>query len=167
MHVGVLHRPLRRGRDPVELLVARQLEESRLGAARLKLHDRKAAGAQHLLVHGLHERLGRRGRRDRAHVALLNPRRVPDEDLRERVYPGIPHAAWTLSTSHSCTERSSPSSGWKATASTFPSRTATGCPSISASTSTPLPTSSIHGARMKIACTGWPSNVRSASNDAS
>ena len=46
------------------------------------------------------------------------------------------------------------SSGWKATARMLPWRTATGCPSTSASTSTPSPASSTHGARMNTARSG-------------
>ena len=48
-----------------------ELEEGRLRAVRGELHDREPAGAQHLLVDGLHERLGGRGRLDHADVALL------------------------------------------------------------------------------------------------
>ena len=52
--IGVLGGPLRRGRDPVELRDADQLEERRLGPGG-ELHDRQAAGAQHLLVDRLHQ----------------------------------------------------------------------------------------------------------------
>ena len=126
VHVGVLDRPLRGRRNPVELLVARQLVERRLSAARLQLHDRQAAGAEDLLVDRLNERLGRGGGGDRAHVALLHPGRVANKDLSERLGAVVPHEAWTLSTSHWCNFRSVPNSGWKATARMFPWRTATG-----------------------------------------
>ena len=49
----------------------------------------------------------------------------------------------------------------------LPWRTATGWPSTSASTSTPSPASSTQGARMKIACSGPPSQSSSASKEAS
>ena len=50
-----------------------------------------------------------------------------------------------------CSRVSSPSSGWKATASMSPWRAATAWPSTSARISTPRPCSLIQGARMKIA----------------
>src|SRR5215212_2546987 len=116
-----------------------------------------AAGPQHLLVERLDERLGGGGRLDHGHIARLHLRRVADEDLGERLDAGIVHAAsfavWSRirPTSHSCRRPSPVSSGWNATASTFPWRTAIGCPSSSASTSTPSPCSSTHGARMNTA----------------
>ena len=65
-----------------------------------------------------------------------------------------------------CSRLSSVSSAWKATARTLRSRTATGWPRTSASTSTPGPASSTQGARMKTARSGSspsPSITRSSS----
>ena len=152
-HVGVLGRPLGGRRDPVELLLAGQVEEGRLRPLGGELHDRQPAGAQHLLVDRLHEHLGGARGLDHAHVALRHPCRVADEDLRERLCAAVSHRAVTFawSSSQRCSRRSSVSSGWKDTARMLPWRTATGWPSTSASTSTSSPTSSTQGARMKIA----------------
>ena len=64
-----------------------------------------------------------------------------------------PLRSWlaTRASSHSCRRVSPSISGWKATARMLPCRTATGWPSTSASTSTPSPCSSTHGARMNTA----------------
>src|SRR5581483_10846138 len=167
-HVRLLDGPAGGGRDPLELLVARQLVEGRRGALGRELHDREAAGAQHLLVHRLGERLSRGGRLDHARLALLQLRGVANEDLGERLGALVLHACClTWSTSQAWTRSSPVSSGWKATARMFPCLTATGCPSTSASTSTSSPHSSTHGARMNTARRGpglpRPLTSRSAS----
>ncbi|GBD46519.1 hypothetical protein HRbin41_01347 [bacterium HR41] len=56
------------------------------------------------------------------------------------------------------------SSGWKAIATVAPWRTATGWPLTLASTSTPVPTSSTHGARMNTARRGPPASPRTGSS---
>ena len=164
-HVGVLGRPGGGGRDPVQLLVAGQLEERGLLPAGGELHHREPALAQHLLVHRLHQHLGGRGRLDHAHVARLDPGRVAHQDLGQRLGALVSHDGTPArSSSQRCRLRSPVSSGWKATARILPCRTATGCRSISASTSTSSPWSSTQGARMKTARSGpRPSRSRSAS----
>ena len=76
--------------------------------------------------------------------------------------------SFTRSRNRSWSRVSAVSSGWNAATRKRPSRASTGWPSTSASTSTPGPASSIHGARMKTARSGSlsPATSRSVSNDA-
>src|SRR5207302_2381541 len=168
-HVGLLHRPLRRRGDPVELSVGRELVEGGLSALGGELEHRVSARAEDLLVDGLDQRLRGRARLAHAHVALCHLRRVADEYLRQRIRALVPHAADSCtrradaaSTSQRCSRSSGVSSGWNATAVTSPSRTATGWPSTSARTVTAGPQSSTHGARMNTARSGPPSRPSSS-----
>ena len=137
---------------------------------------RVGAGLQHLLVDREQQRLGGGVAVDRHDLALLHLRRVADEDLRQAFSPRVSHlfasscarfrASVVIAMNSACSRESSVSSGWNAVARTRPSRIATGCPSYSARTSTPAPTRSTQGARMKIARRGSspiPSIARSAS----
>ena len=151
-------------RDPVELLVAGELEEGGLRAVGGQLHDRQAAGTQHLLVHGLHQRLGGGRGLDHADVALAAPASSSGRGSGRappRAGPSCGH--FRIARAASGAGAVSPvSSGWKATARMLPWRTATGWPSTSASTSTSAPTRSTQGARMNTARSG-PSAARSSS----
>src|SRR4051812_14335530 len=170
-HVGRLVGPAHRLRDVVELVVPGQLEEGGLRLDRAEHEERVAARPQDFLVDRLYERLRIRGRADGTRLARLHLRRVAHEYLCECVDPAVPHAASLASpaarirsTSHAWMRGSSVSSGWKATAMMFPWRTATGCPSTSASTSTPSPVSSTQGARMNTARSASSNPVRSRSD---
>src|SRR5215211_3436699 len=165
-HVGALRRPGGCRRDPVELLVAGVLEEAGRPARGRQLHHREPARLQHLLVHREHQRLRGRAGLDHADVALRDVRRIAHQDGRQRLDARVPHPSpppFARSTSQRCRLSSSLSSGWNATAVTLPCLTATGWPPTSASTSTPSPASSTHGARMNTARRVCPSSSRSAS----
>ncbi len=64
-----------------------------------------------------------------------------------------------------CTRVSSDNSGWKVAAITLPCRTSTGSSSRFARTSTPSPTRSIRGARMKTISRGSPPRVDGGFDD--
>src|SRR5436190_2145103 len=85
------------------------------------------SAARPLRVDGEQQCLGARGAADHDGVALLHRGRVLHQDLREILDALVPHEA-----THSWMRDSPAISGWNATASTLPCRTATGCPSISA-----------------------------------
>ena len=83
---------------------------------------------------------------------------------------GLDECDVTRSTKTRCRRPSPPTSGWNDVAISGPCRTATILPAAGpwagsagtlASTSTPSPTASTHGARMKIACTGSVSPAKS------
>src|SRR3954454_13812467 len=166
-HVGVLGGPGGRWRDPLELLVRGEVVERGGRPLRGELHDREPARPQHLLVDGLHEGLRAGGGLDDAYVALRHPGRVAHQDAGQGVYARVLHSGsppLDRPTSQRWRRSSPVSSGWKATARTLPCRTATGCPSTSASTSTSGPCSSTQGARMTTARSGpKPSSSRSDS----
>src|SRR5215208_4495761 len=170
-HIGVLDGPLGHWRDPLQLGVGGVLEVG----SRLPLHrhvdDRVSSGLQHLLVDRLKQRLRCGLSLDSADVPLAHLGRMADEDLGQGGDAGIPHERTSaddvaIAMKRACTLLSSVSSGWKATARMLRSRTATGWPPTSASTSTPGPPSSTHGALMKTARSGSspsPSITRSSS----
>ena len=155
------------GETQSSCVVGGELEVGGLLALERHLHDRVAAGLQDLLVDGLQQRLGRRALprscrcrppsppssswtriRARRLTAGLDPSRYA------RLDPSRRRRRSTIAMNRACRRVSSVSSGWKAQASSRPSRTTTGWPSRSASTSTPAPCSSIQGARMKTARSG-------------
>src|SRR6201999_100404 len=159
-HVGVVDHPLGERRDPFQLLVGGVLEVGGDLAVEGDVQHRVAARLQHLLVDREQERRGGVLAVDRDDLALLHLGRVADQDLRQVLNPRIaahPRAAslsWALviiAMNIAWKRGSSVSSGWKAEASTPPSRIATGCPSQEARTSTPSPVRSTQGARMKTA----------------
>ncbi len=167
--VGLLGRPLGERRDPLELGVGRVLEEGRGLALEGEREDRDArrprGPPRRPRRSGARPPWGPRSRRCRppSPRSSSEPGSGPGCSTRGSLTAvlALPcslaarrRAAVAIAISRACTRESSVSSGWKAQSSTSPWRTATGCPSTSARTSTAGPCSSIHGARMKTARIG-------------